>query len=106
MNPYSLEHDLPVTFAGYISEKNTYAYRLSLGEAKAMESCMFQMKVSQWLFDNLMPEDWTMGNDISGTKLLNESDKDVFVTFGDVHNAILFEEAFLITGITLEMLVP
>lgn len=105
-NPYALEHDLEVSFAGYLAGSDAYAYRLHLGEAKGMESCMFQMKVSQWLFDNLMPDDWRMGNDTAGTGLLNPEDKDVFVIFETLRDAIQFEDAFKVTGLTPSMLVP
>lgn len=103
-NPYALEHDLEVSYAGYL-RSGAYAYRLNLGDAKAMESCMFQMKVSQWLFDNLMPHEWTMGNDTTGTNLANPDDSDVFVIFDALPNAIQFEGAFKVTGLTPAMLV-
>lgn len=104
-NPYALDHDLEISFAGHL-RSGAYAYRLELTEAKGMESCMFQMKVSQWLFDNLMPTDWQMGNDTTGTKLANPGDTDVFVIFEGLHAAMQFEDAFKVTGLTPALLVP
>lgn len=105
MNPYALEHDLEISFAGHL-HTGAYAYRLELAEAKGMESCMFQMKVSQWLFDNLMPTDWRMGNDTAGTKLANPGAQNVFVIFEGLNAAIQFEDAFKVTGLTPALLVP
>lgn len=109
-NPYALDHDLEVSFAGYVSGSAGagYVYRLELAEAKGMESCMFQMKVSQWLFDNLMPGDWKMGNDkpFGSKKVANPGTTDVFVCFEGLHAAIQFEDSFKVTGLTQSMLVP
>lgn len=105
-NPYALEHDLEISFAGYLAGAGAYAYRIHLGEAQGMESCMFQMKVSQWLFDNLMPTDWRMGNDTTGTGLANPGEADVFVIFEGLRDAIQFEDAFKVTGLTPSLLVP
>lgn len=107
-NPYILERDLPIFFNGHVESEGTYAYRVALREANGLEPLLFEMKLSQWLFDNLgMPnEDWFMGNDVAHLNLHNENDGDTFIRIRSVADAIQFEDAFKITGIALDHLVP
>ena len=76
-----------------------------------MVSCMKQMELSQWLFDNATTGNWFMGNDFpypDQPKIFFENAKknDTFIIFKNFVDVVLFEREFAVTGITPTMLVP
>lgn len=109
-NPYDVDTSgIEVTYGGYAEE--FYCFRLHLDGEAGMPSIMFQMEVSQWLFDNASPGDWLMGNDFPyadhpKVKFQNTDKNDVFVLLRRMTDVVLFEGAFPITGLTPTMLVP
>ena len=109
-NPYDVDTSrIEVTYAGFAED--FYCYRLHIADEGGMESCMFQMEVSQWLFDNAAPDEWHMGNDFPypdhpAIKLHNYGKNDYFVLLKRFTDVMLFETQFPISGLTPTMLVP
>lgn len=107
-NPYDVNHPgkFEISYAGF---DGFYAFRLEAGEHSGFDFNMFQMEVSQWLFDNTRGQ-WHMGNDFPYAdhpkmNLVNPGDSDYFVLLESMVDVVAFEEAFPMVGITPSMLV-
>lgn len=101
-NPYDVRDDVEVTYAGF--HQDAYAFRLRVADEPGMVSVMFQMKVSQWLFDNAEPGRWHMGNDVTGVD--NPGANDIYVLIERMTDVVQFEDEFSVSGLTPSMLVP
>jgi hypothetical protein len=108
-NPYDVNHPgkFDVGFAGF--ENGFYAFRLEQGDEPGFDFCMFQMEVSQWLFDNARGQ-WHMGNDFPYAdhpklNLVNPGDNDYFVLLESMVDIVEFERAFPVVGISPSMLI-
>jgi hypothetical protein len=107
-NPYDVDlSGFEATYVGFAGE--FYCFRLELRDQPGFDSCMFQMKVSQWLFDTTQGK-WHMGNDFPykdhpQVSLYNPGSNDYFVLLQMLPDAILFEREFEVSGITPSMLV-
>ena len=108
-NPYDVNFPgkFETAFAGF--EKGFYAFRLVLGNHKKLDACMFQMEVSQWLFDNAQGK-WYMGNDFPYAdhpkmSLYNPNHTDYFVLFEQFVDVVAFEDQFPVNGLSPSMLV-
>lgn len=109
-NPYDANHPgkFDIGYAGL--DKGFYAFRLEAGDHSGFDFCMFQMEVSQWLFDNTQGK-WHMGNDFPYAdhpkmKLHNPGGNDYFVLFESMVDVVQFESTFQMVGITPSMLAP
>lgn len=108
-NPYDVDlSSFEVNYVGF--DDKFYCFRLELRDQPKFDSCMFQMAVSQWLFDQTQGQ-WHMGNDFPypdhpTIKLHNTGKNDYFVLLESFPDVVMFERAFEVSGITPSMLVP
>jgi hypothetical protein len=109
-NPYDVNHPgkFDIGYAGL--DDGFYCFRLEASDKPGFDFCMFQMEVSQWLFDNTQGR-WHMGNDFPykdhpAVRLHNHGDADYFVLLERFSDVVQFENTFPVLGITPSMLTP
>ncbi len=108
-NPYDINFPgkFEITYTGFSNE--FYCFRLGFEDQKGFDSCVFQMEVSQWLFEMTQGE-WFMGNefpypDHPAVSIYNPRQNDYFVLFQSLADVAMFEHKFMITGLSPTMLV-
>jgi hypothetical protein len=109
-NPYD-RNNFPGKFkTNYIGfADGFYCLRLSMDAGEGLDALMWQMEVSEWLFNTLGGK-WHMGNDFPykdhpQINLSAWSKNDYFVLIEKFHEVVLFEDAFVVSGITPSQLV-
>ncbi len=107
-NPYDVDlTQFETTYVGFA--EGFYCFRLHLNGEPGMGQVMYQMQVSQWLFDRTQGK-WHMGNafpypDHPKINLHNVGNNDYFVLLALMPDVVLFEREFDVSGLTPSMLV-
>lgn len=106
-NPYDVDlSQFETTYAGFAD--GYHCFRLHLVDRPGFDACMFQMAVSQWLFDQTQG-DWHMGNDFPyrdhpKVNFHNPGANDYFVLLRAFPDVVMFEQEFKVSGLTPTML--
>ena len=108
VNPYDVNQPgkFDLSYAGF--NDGFYCYRVVLDGQKGLDACMYEMEISQWLFDHTQGR-WHMGNDFPyadhpKVKLFNPPGKDTFVLLETLADALMFEQEFPVMGLSPAML--
>lgn len=108
-NPYDVNYPgkFDIEYVGFADE--FYCFRLKFQNKPGFDACMFQMEMSQWLFESTQDK-WFMGNqfpypDHPQVTLVNTGNHDYFVLLRSLADVAQFEHAFPVHGLTPTMLV-
>jgi hypothetical protein len=107
-NPYDVDlSQFETTYVGFAD--GFYCFRLHIADKPGLGACMFQMAVSQWLFDQTQGV-WHMGNDFPykdhpKVSFHNPGANDYFVLLNSFPDVVMFEQEFKVLGLTPSMLV-
>jgi hypothetical protein len=108
MNPYDVDlSSFETSYVGF--DGGFYCFKLELRDQPGFDATMFQMEVSQWLFDKTFGK-WHMGNGFHGkdapkVSLYNPGAVDYFVLLESFPDVVAFERDFKVSGLTPSMLV-
>ena len=110
-NPYDCNNfrgKFNIMYAGFSDE--FHCFRVKLNEHKGIDACMFEMELSDWLFNETHGV-WYMGNGFDAGKnfpkidVSNTEEKDCLVLLKKFTDVVAFEDKFEVTGLTPSMLV-
>lgn len=88
-----------------------HVYRVVFTGHKGLDACMFRHELTTWLFDELDPGSWFMGNGFGDSKdhpeigiwsrTTNKNGTDCFVLLKHTGDTVRFMEAFEVTGFNI-----